>query len=287
MPNENQDPKPSLEGFVPEQETPPVETPPAEKVAEEQKLEVEKPAESDSTEKPAEAAASEKTPEQVEADRAFFQKESQDAKPKLGRLQEQIQKQEPEPPAAKPAEQPPPQLRGWPDDLSDMSDEEVRQKYREDPILQEQVREHRTRQMFTELLDERERVAEAKARLKYEGEQTDRVLGAFCAKNNISDEDFHEAVDYYDKLEFRGRPAAVGQLVIDRLNLRMMQGNIQRVQIEAAEKAARAAKTQTQTIQPTGGGPQAPAKPKTIEEKVADKFQPAPGTAAVDKLFDD
>ena len=285
MPNENQEAnEPSLEGIVPDQGTP-QETPPETDAPDEQKTEVEKPAESDSTSAPADAAPPEKTPEQLKADRAFFQEDAQKTKAELARLREQGQQPSEQPVTATEFQAKQPSAPDWISNLGNLSDEELNDKLREDPLLQMQVQEYRQEQRLTKMLDQRDAATKADALLEHESRQTQKALDVFRDKHNVPQEQYDEVLQELKTLGLKGRPPAIGELIMDRLTARQMSGNLQVVATEAAAKAAQAQKTQVLTMQPDGGGPQPDATPKTQEEKIAGTFTPSRENTVLQGLF--
>lgn len=286
MPNENQNQEPTLEGFVPEQETPVEETPPVEGGAEEQAVVEETPEQPDSSQKAvAEQAQPQKTPEQIDEDRKHWQTEAQSLKAQLKDIQSKYS--EPEKPVSEAAPKPvAANERDFSTALNQLSDDELREQLRNDPILQMQLNRYNTQQLLSTMLDEREQKAEARARYAAEAADANKSVEAFCVRNNIPMERAREIKASLESAGIQARPSTMAELIGDRLVMELVAGNVQKVAAVAAAKAARAAKTQPLTTQPDGGGPAAnTGGEKSIEERLADKFKPDKGKEAINRLF--
>lgn len=285
MPEQNQES--TFDGFVPEKETP-QETPPSQEVPEEQATPEETPAQSDSTDgdatteaKPQEAPADGKTPEQIKEDAAHWQTQYQEARAELDQLRtapdDESGDEQPDQPAR---DQKKDQPSAW-----DLSDEELSQKLRDDPVLLAQVvQEQNRRDMQSIITSELNRIRE-REKFNNEAQTANRVLANFKAKNQIPDDKFTEARDYVKGLGVNGRPAAIAQMVIDHLNYQMMMGNLQRTTTEVAEKASRAVRQQLLTQQPTDSGqPEAPAAQSPVEHIPA-RFGRSKSQSVLDEFF--
>lgn len=279
-------PEPEL---TPGQETPPAETPPATPSSVETPAAPETPAQPISGEvetpaAPAEvptAPPAEKTPEQVAADKAYFQDEARKAKEELSALKSAPPETPPaaEPPVpavpATPATQPP---YGEPPPYDG---QDVNTYLRDNPVAALTIMTDTLKQHLNETLEKHDQ------RREFESQQreSNRVLTNFCANNDISRDELSEAHTYVKNSGLNGSPVAITSTIIDRLQFQKLVGSGHTVVMDAAAKAAAAAKTAALLMQPDGSLPATPAKPTTPEEIVRSKFKQSPQKVKIDEIL--
>ena len=272
--------------LTPGQETPPAETPPVTPSSEETPPAPETPAASISGEEetpaaPAEVPAAptaEKTPEQIAADKVYFQEEARKAKEELSALK--VAPPETPPPAEPaapivPVTQPP-LAAPQPD-----AGQDVNEYLRDNPLaglsaMTDHIVQH---------IDKKFEVRDQQREFQSQQREANRVLTNFCANNDISREELSAAHEYVKDSGVNGSPVAITSTIIDRLQFQKLVGSGQQVVMDAAAKAAAAAKAQALTIQPDGAQPATPGKPTTPEEIVRSKFKPSPQKVKIDEIL--
>lgn len=264
---------------TPEEETPVQESDSVEQEAVEE-TPVEKTDSEDAAAEATEEATQEKTetPDKLEDDRRFFQTKYQDTKRQLDEIKSKYAAQ-----IETPAQETPKEVEK--NNVSDlrealgqtgkaMSDEELREVLRDDPILAMNIAEIRNRQIFNEILDERDRRAQKdKAALDMKAEEAEAraVFEQWRADNKVSDEEINKVTQEMVTGGIKGRPTAITEHVIKGVLMnRFMSGaatKMKEVEADVAQKV----KTQALTRQPQGGGKDT-EKVKPIEDILASKF---------------
>jgi hypothetical protein len=123
--------------------------------------------------------------------------------------------------------------------------------------------------------------------LNNESNQTNKILMQHADKHGIPRENVTAELEFLKSQGIQGRPAAMGRLVIDRLNLAKSQ-EVGQQQVEKAKAdASRAVRDQLLTVQPEGGGKVPASEAKTREEAIADRFEASPAKSREQKLLDE
>lgn len=260
---------------------------PSEVVAPEQVKEPEKPAEPDSGEQKPEQAAvvpPEKTPEQLDADRAFFQRKAQEEQAAKKEALDQLEALQSAPVAEeKPAVVPQVTPQVAQQSPESMTDEQLNELLQDNPMLQTQLIQAGVTKDVLAAIDKRDETRT----LNSESLQTNKVLMQFADKHNIPRENVTAELESLKSQGILGRPAAMGRLVIDRLNLAKSQ-EIGQQQVEKAKAdASQAVKNQLLTVQPEGGGKIPTSEAITREEAIANRFGASPAKSREQKLLDE
>jgi hypothetical protein len=278
MPEEKQEVNDSpIENIVANEETLQEETPPE---TSEEQVETEETSaeEADSKGDPAADQI-----EELKKQKAYFQTESQKAKEELRRYREKGDElgMFDERPEERPQEIPR-QVKsdGATDRFSDMTDEEVNDYLRENPLVAMQLQN----EAFGQKLEQFSKIVEAKTAYQKEAEFTTNKLKQFIEKHNIPSEKLLEKRDKFAEMGIKAPPTTIGQLIIDDFNNEMRSKNIQNEVIKEKSKAAEAVKRQALTQQP-GGSAQDQPKELTYEEMLAAKFKKSKEASALDGLF--
>ena len=255
-----------VEETVPDQETQVTETPPEAEVPKEQETAPETPATPDSE---TETATPEKDIQQLKDDRAHFQTEAQKAKQELADLRPE-QVETPDVSRETPA-----------NELDNLTNEELNERLRDDPILMMKIQNEHLAKTVQRQIDDNALQAQTNA----EESSTKKILRTFCAEHKITAGQFESARNYISERGINASPSVIGELLIDRMNMAMMQDGISQSSTQAAAKAAQAQKTQTLTTQPGASGPSATPEPKTQEQVIQDKFKRSTSQSAIDSLY--
>lgn len=268
-------------------ETENAQTPPEVEAPEQVVTEPEKPAEPDSGEKTPEQAADvqpEKTPEQLQEDRAFFQRKAQEEQAAKKEALDQLEALQSAPVGEQtPAVQPQTVTPTGQQSPESMTDEQLNELLQDNPMLQTQLIQAGVTKDVLAAIDKRD---EART-LNSESLQTNKVLMQFADKHDIPRENVTAELKSLKSQGIQGRPAAMGRLVIDRLNLAKSQ-EIGQQQVKKAEAdASQAVKNQLLTVQPEGGGKVPASKAITREEAIANRFEASPAKSREQKLLDE
>lgn len=273
---------PSLEGFIPVQETP-KETPPVTEVPETPAVPEGTPAVADPkveqpvvTEQPTTVG---KTPEQLEQDRAYFQTEAQKAKEELKRIRDEFTTgtAQPTPQAVTPVT---PQV----DKFQSMSNEELENWIVAHPVEAMMAANEKAKNDILTALEQRESKRESELAVKLEQREANRFLNEFGQRNKITADEFSEAKEYINSMGVKGSPTVIAGMVTDRLIMQRLLNNTA-AQVETVKaQVAQTVKQQLLTVQPGAGTTPAP-KQLTPEEMVASKFRQSKEDKALAGFF--
>lgn len=278
----DQDGTPSLEGFLPVQETP-KETPPVTEVPETPAVTEGTPAQPDpKVEQPVvtEQPTTGKTPEQLEQDRAYFQTEAQKAKEELKRIREEFQPgtAQPTPPAEQPVVARPV------DRFQSMSQEELENWIATHPVEAMMAANEKAKQDILTALEQREAKKESELANKLEQREANRFLNEFSQRNKITPDEFNSAKEYVNALGVKGSPTVIAEMVTDRMIMQRLLTNTA-AQVETVKaNVAQQVKQQLLTVQP-GAGVTPQPKQLTPAELIAAKFKPGAGEKALSGFF--
>lgn len=287
--SEDQETKESLDGFVPDQETP-KETPSDAAVPEGQEPAGETPAPSDSPEGGAKEAPV-KTAEQLKEDAAFYQGKYQnaveetkaftadDARRELTSVDGSIDIGAESPGVsvaseAKPATQP------------GVTDTELQDQLRDNPVLMAQLLREQSVLDTNAAIAEQFKQFEQNQQMQGETDRANETLNRYLGENKIPTKEFDDAKQYLKDRGIKAAPRQVAAMIIDQIELSRLRGGIEGRTRQAAADASQAIKAQALTIQSEGGGEVPISSPKTQEEFVRDKFKTATGPQKLDGLYE-
>lgn len=279
----DQDGTPSLEGFLPVQETP-KETPPVTEVPETPAVTEGTPAQPDPqseqpvvTEQPTVAG---KTPEQLDKDRAYFQTEAQKAKEELKRIRDEFQPGTAQPTPSVEQTVATKQV----DRFQSMSQEELENWIAAHPVEAMMAANEKAKHDILTALEQREAKKESELAFKLEQREANRFLNEFSQRNKITQDEFNSAKEYINTLGVKGSPTVIAEMVTDRLIMQRLLTNTA-AQVETVKaNVAQQVKQQLLTVQPGAGTTPAP-KQLTPDEIVASKFRPSKEDKALAGFF--
>ena len=266
---------------APVQETP-TETPSVQTTPEGQQVTTETPG----TPNSADTAVS-KTPEQLAQDVAYQQTQKQEQMKRADDAVAELQALQAEKNmfATKPTAQPETSQQRTQPQHTQQENEELADRLRDDPIELARMQSQNFEAMLDSKLDAyASRVAEREI-VTREAQNATKILSNFCTNNSIPHDEMTKEYDSLAALVGHDvSPAAMSELIIKNLQMKMMQGNIANASTEAAAKASLAVKQAALTTQPSPSGDIEPGE-KTGEQTIADKFGPSKGKSALDGMF--
>jgi hypothetical protein len=279
-----------LAGFVPESETPTEETPPVEAAPEEQTVESEKPAETNSEETAVEDDSG-KTPEQRAEDAKHWQTEYQ----KLKASRDEALKELTDPTqdvladdsspktAAEIVTEKGPELS--PEKVDGMTDDQLNEMLREDPILAMRVMQEQTVHTFRDEIAKQAQTQEAQRNFQLEKDRANAALNRYIDDNNVSADEIAAAKKSLDALGVKAAPRGIAAMLIKDIENRRIQQHLSERTQQVAAETSQQVKQQALTVQPEAGKP-APPQPKTVEEAIVEKFGPSKEKTVVDGFFE-
>lgn len=232
----------------------------------------------------------EKTPEQLKDDRAHWQTKYQEAKSELEQIRDKYAsawesdgKEEPKATTEEKVDT----LRTMVGNDKNITDDELREMLRDDPLLAMRVQGEFLLGKMQERLDARDRYERESLRqadMKAEEAAAYRVLNKWRDENKVTDEEFQNAVKSLKDDGIKGRPTAITNRIMQDITYQRFVANAATQMHEVAAEVSQKVKTQALTQQPDAGGKDT-EKPKYLEDILADKFGPSKANQALKGLF--
>ena len=212
----------------------------------------EKSESTDSTVEPAvQGDKSGKTPEQIEEDKKHFQSKFQETNEELKALKEKYSQPE-ETTENVPQPQPTTDTNLGNDRFASMSQEEIKNELREDPVLLAEVQRYQLKEEIGGMIRDIRKEERVSERFQAESDDADRFLRNFVQKNGLELSDLKQATEDIQARGIKGSPSAIASAVVDNLNLKLVLGHRGTEVEKAKAEAARAVKSQLRTTQPIG-----------------------------------